>query len=74
MKLCTVSFLTREQMNEAAYESAKSQLIPCPNCGRTFAPDRLVVHQRACKPKPGTSKAALSETREVRKRFGLKCL
>ncbi|RUS72488.1 hypothetical protein EGW08_019742, partial [Elysia chlorotica] len=54
--------LNREQMNEAAYQSAKSQLIPCPNCGRTFAPDRLTVHQRACKPKAGTSKAATVES------------
>ncbi|XP_005091781.1 zinc finger protein 474 [Aplysia californica] len=45
--------LTRAQMNEAAWEAAKAQLVPCPNCGRTFAPDRLVVHQRACKPKAG---------------------
>jgi hypothetical protein len=38
--------------NEAAYESAKSQLLACENCGRTFNPDRLPVHQRSCKPKP----------------------
>lgn len=38
--------------NEAAYESAKSQLLRCENCGRTFNPDRLPVHQRSCKPKP----------------------
>jgi hypothetical protein len=43
----------REQMNEVAYENAKAQLIPCPNCGRTFAPDRLDVHLKACKPKGG---------------------
>lgn len=23
----------------------------CPNCGRTFVPDRLIVHLRSCKPK-----------------------
>jgi hypothetical protein len=40
-------------MNEVAYENAKAQLIPCPNCGRTFAPDRLDVHLKACKPKGG---------------------
>ncbi|GFO34224.1 Zinc finger protein 474-like [Plakobranchus ocellatus] len=55
---------TREQMNEAAYQSAQSQLVPCPNCGRTFAPDRLVVHQRACKPKPSTSKGAAVEAKD----------
>ena len=49
-------------MNELAWENAKSQLIPCENCGRKFAPDRLDVHLRACKPKPGQgpSKAAAS--------------
>ncbi|XP_046358986.2 zinc finger protein 474-like [Haliotis rufescens] len=46
--------LTRDQMNEAAWEASKAQLIPCPNCGRTFAPDRLSVHQRACRPKTAT--------------------
>ncbi|CAG2201189.1 Zinc finger protein 474 [Mytilus edulis] len=45
--------VTREQMNELAAENAKSQLIPCPNCSRTFAPDRLDVHLRACKSKTG---------------------
>uniref|UniRef100_A0A8C3BZT4 C2HC/C3H-type domain-containing protein n=1 Tax=Cairina moschata TaxID=8855 RepID=A0A8C3BZT4_CAIMO len=35
--------------NEAAYQSAQAQLLPCGNCGRTFLPDRLVVHQRSCK-------------------------
>lgn len=39
-----------EQWNEAAWQSAQSQLIPCKNCGRTFAPDRLPVHQKSCTP------------------------
>ena len=39
----------KDRMNQAAYESAQNQLIPCDNCGRTFAPDRLAVHQRSCK-------------------------
>ncbi|XP_060071157.1 zinc finger protein 474-like [Ylistrum balloti] len=46
--------LTREQMNDAAWENAKAQLIPCENCGRRFATDRLDVHQRSCKPKDGS--------------------
>ncbi|XP_006871700.1 PREDICTED: zinc finger protein 474-like [Chrysochloris asiatica] len=37
--------------NEAAFQSAQAQLIPCEYCGRTFLPDRLLVHQRSCKPK-----------------------
>ena len=42
-----------ERFNQAAWQSAQSQLIPCSNCGRTFAPDRLAVHQRSCKSEPG---------------------
>ncbi|XP_068943849.1 zinc finger protein 474-like [Petaurus breviceps papuanus] len=41
-----------DAINEAAWTNAQSQLVPCDNCGRTFLPDRLVVHQRSCKPKP----------------------
>lgn len=54
--------MTREEMNDAAWEASKAQLIPCENCGRRFAPDRLPVHQRSCKPKPGqeTSKSSNS--------------
>ena len=47
-------------MNEMAWENAKAQLIPCPNCARRFAPDRLPVHQRSCKPKEGSSNAGES--------------
>ena len=51
-------------MNEAAWQSAQANLVPCPNCGRTFNPDRLAVHLRACKPKPGTSGTGGTEGRE----------
>ncbi|XP_045216283.2 zinc finger protein 474-like [Mercenaria mercenaria] len=47
--------VTKEQMNDLAWENAKAQLIPCDNCGRRFAPDRLPVHQRSCKPKGGAA-------------------
>lgn len=40
----------QDRFNQAAWQSAQSQLIPCDNCGRTFAPDRLSIHQRSCKP------------------------
>lgn len=53
-----------DAMNEAAWKSAQAQLIPCENCGRTFAPDRLPVHQRACKPKDGSGKGAASASPE----------
>lgn len=39
-----------EQFNEAAWQAAQSNLVPCENCGRTFNPDRLPVHQKGCKP------------------------
>ncbi|KFV43204.1 Zinc finger protein 474, partial [Tyto alba] len=39
---------TRTAENEAAYRSAQAQLLPCENCGRTFLPDRLIVHQKSC--------------------------
>ncbi|XP_078485871.1 zinc finger protein (C2H2)-149 [Ciona intestinalis] len=37
------------EYNETAWKSAQSQLIPCERCGRTFLPDRLLVHSRSCK-------------------------
>ncbi|XP_066468659.1 zinc finger protein 475 [Tiliqua scincoides] len=40
-----------DALNEAAFASVQSQLVPCDICGRTFLPDRLIVHQRSCKPK-----------------------
>ena len=41
-----------EAMNENAYEIwIKESLVPCETCGRTFIPDRLLVHQRSCKKK-----------------------
>lgn len=30
-------------------ESAQGQLVPCSKCGRTFATDRVDVHERSCK-------------------------
>ena len=31
-----------------AFETFTENLEPCENCGRTFLPDRLIVHQRSC--------------------------
>lgn len=39
-----------EQFNEAAWAAAQANLVPCNNCGRTFNPDRLPIHQKSCKP------------------------
>ncbi|CAI5787093.1 Hypothetical predicted protein [Podarcis lilfordi] len=40
-----------DALNESAWQSAQAQLVPCNICGRTFLPDRLIVHQRSCKSK-----------------------
>ena len=38
-----------DAMNDQAFETYnKEALVPCENCGRTFLPDRLIVHQRSC--------------------------
>ena len=39
---------TAEQHNAAAREAANANLASCRNCGRTFQPDRLDVHERVC--------------------------
>ncbi|NWY51940.1 ZN474 protein, partial [Chionis minor] len=44
-------FYDLDSLNEAAWISAQNQLVPCDICGRTFLPDRLIVHQQSCKPK-----------------------
>ena len=57
-----------ERFNEAAWKSAQSNLVPCENCGRTFNPDRLAVHQKSCRPgneaRPPPSKLADGEQSE----------
>lgn len=41
-----------DELNDQAYEIySKEALVPCENCGRTFLPDRLLVHLRSCKGK-----------------------
>ena len=38
-----------ESYNDEAYKSYNEKALDaCPNCGRTFLPDRLVVHLRSC--------------------------
>lgn len=39
-----------EARNEAAWQASKLQLVECENCGRRFQPDRLLIHQRSCRP------------------------
>jgi hypothetical protein len=38
-------------MNDAAFQTAMDNRVPCANCGRKFNPDRVAVHERSCKPK-----------------------
>ncbi|RNC58938.1 hypothetical protein TcCL_ESM03426 [Trypanosoma cruzi] len=39
-----------DEHNDAQFAEFVSNLEPCPNCGRKFLADRLVVHLRSCKP------------------------
>lgn len=60
-----------EAWNEAAWKSAQDNLAPCENCGRTFNPDRLPVHQKSCKPgkplKPLRQKTAILDEPKILK-------
>lgn len=41
-----------DRMNNDAFDVFnKEALVPCEVCGRTFLPDRLIVHLRSCKKK-----------------------
>ncbi|RNA01248.1 zinc finger protein 474 -like [Brachionus plicatilis] len=53
----------RDRFNQAAYEAAKTQLIPCSKCGRTFATDRIDVHERSCKSAGSTIPQKSSSTK-----------
>ncbi|XP_071517846.1 uncharacterized protein [Panulirus ornatus] len=40
--------IDREAMAEAAWKTHLESLVKCEKCGRTFFPDRLMVHQKSC--------------------------
>ena len=42
--------IDNERFNEMAWQAAQANLSECDNCGRTFQPDRLQIHQKSCKP------------------------
>lgn len=42
--------LSKGQQNDQQFKEFVSNLETCPNCGRKFLADRLVVHLRSCKP------------------------
>ena len=45
-----------DAMNDQAFDTYNREaLVPCSNCGRTFLPDRLIVHQRSCLKHPRKS-------------------
>ena len=46
-----------DALNDQAFNTYnKEALVPCSNCGRTFLPDRLIVHQRSCLKNPKKNK------------------
>jgi zinc-finger of a C2HC-type len=47
-----------EMNNNALKEYNDKALDACPNCARTFLPDRLLVHLKSCKGPNGKSNAS----------------
>jgi Zn finger protein HypA/HybF involved in hydrogenase expression len=37
-----------QKMNDAAYDTWKESLAQCRNCGRSFLPEKLAIHNRSC--------------------------
>nr|XP_034177464.1 cactin [Osmia lignaria] len=54
--------INHSEWNTAAWEESQAQLVPCPKCGRTFFPNRLMVHQRSCKAPPKNFESEKSES------------
>lgn len=59
-----------DEANEAAFQNSQAQLLLCEFCGRTFLPERLLVHQRSCKPTDGRPQALSANCSDDS--FGLK--
>lgn len=48
-----------DEYNNAAYKNYNEKALDaCPNCGRTFLPDRLLVHLKSCNKAHGRSDAS----------------
>ena len=58
---------SKEEKLDAIWEAHVQQLIPCQNCGRTFFPDRIVVHQKSCKGKVTPSSGGGSFKKSLQK-------
>ncbi|RNF12094.1 hypothetical protein TraAM80_00511 [Trypanosoma rangeli] len=57
-----------DRFNEAQLEQFNTNmLVKCENCGRTFFPDRLEVHQRSCKPGAASASRPVARTVAARK-------
>ena len=62
-------------MQEAQWQAAKANLVPCRNCQRRFAPDRLGVHERVCRgtkkppPRDARDEEEISKTGKFRTNF-----
>eukprot|EP01059_Diplonema_ambulator_P015163 TRINITY_DN2626_c0_g1_i3.p1 TRINITY_DN2626_c0_g1~~TRINITY_DN2626_c0_g1_i3.p1 ORF type:complete len:489 (+),score=106.71 TRINITY_DN2626_c0_g1_i3:128-1594(+) len=59
----------KDAFNDGQFQDYNENLSACPNCGRTFLADRLVVHLRSCNPgasgggsKPVNTRLANSST------------
>ena len=62
-----VSSEKMSEYNDDAYKNYNEKaLMACPNCARTFLPDRLEVHLKSCKNSKGViGKSSTSPTRKA---------
>ncbi|XP_054842119.1 zinc finger protein 474 isoform X2 [Eublepharis macularius] len=52
--------------NRLPFQGNQDQLLPCENCGCTFLPDPLLVHQQSCKAKSSPGTSSFSPTKSSR--------
>ena len=58
-----VSTEKMSEYNDDAFKNYNEKaLVPCPNCARTFLPDRLEVHLRSCNKAHGISGGGKAES------------
>lgn len=56
-----------EEYAEAANDQYNNNLASCPNCDRTFLPDRLEIHLRSCGKGHFSNPKKISEKKEEKK-------
>ena len=44
-----ISSMDADAMNDISFKAFNNSLVPCKNCGRTFLPEKLTIHQHSCK-------------------------